>query len=111
MITDYNTRVAIEAAERVWGITLNDLRNRSDEELVLMRQIVVAKLSETFNNRSISEIIDRCESTIETDIFNHKGMVEDGYEGYKENNIEFIEAFEKIEDELVTDSLYDSHCY
>lgn len=109
MITDYYTRVAIDAAERVWGITLKDLRNRSDEELVLMRQIVVARLSENLNNRSVSEVIDRSESTIETDIFNHQGMVEDGFEDYKKNNIEFIEAFEKIEDELVNDALHDRH--
>ena len=119
MITEkeYFKRVAIDAAQRVWGITLNDLRNRSDEELVLMRQIVVSNLSDQIDNRMISEIIDRSESTVETDILNHRDMIEesnwinDGWSGYKENADEYIIAFEKIEDEMHMDAEYNNHVY
>ena len=114
-VKEYYKRVAIDAAERVWGITLRDLRNRSDEELVLMRQIVVASLADQIDNRMISEIIDRSELTIETDIINHRDMIEesnwinDGHEGYKENDDEYIIAFEKIEDEMHMDAQYNNH--
>jgi hypothetical protein len=91
MIKTYQEHLAIEAATETWGVSLDDLRNRSDEELVLMRQIVVFGLADFFSNKRISEIIDRSESTIETDIYNHEQMLEDEVEEYMEN-VDLYEA-------------------
>ena len=76
-----------------------------------MRQIVVSNLSDQIDNRMISSIIDRSESTVETDILNHRDMIEYGYEGYKENAYQYIIAFEKIEDEMHMDAEYNNHVY
>ncbi len=83
---------AIQAAYWAWGIFIEDLQNRSDEELVLMRQMVCYRLADFISKKRISEIIDRSEATVETDIYNHEQMVEDKVDRYIENYERYLEC-------------------
>ena len=93
-------QIALEAAYNVWGATQDDLQNIKwdDCETIAMRQIIVNKLSdEGLYNRDISEVIDRSESTVETDIYNHEQEMEDGYEGYVDNTENYEDGFDSCE--------------
>lgn len=93
MTKSHQEHAAIEAATEAWGITLDDLRNgQMSEELILMRQIVIAQgLYGKSSNKRISEIIDRSEVTVNEDLYFHRMMLEDKVECYIEN-IDLYEA-------------------
>jgi len=89
--------IALRAAYNIWGATQHDLQNIKwdDTETIAMRQIIVNKLSsEGLYNRDISEVIDRSESTVETDIYNHEQEMEDGYKGYVDNTENYEDEFD-----------------